>query len=154
MYQSDHLTNRSQLVRHLINRSAWRRGLHLGALALVAAWLALPPQAEAICEEGCDTNGNTFLGEGALSSTTTGPKNTATGYSALFQNTEGSDNTVAGFYALHNNTTGSDNTAIGGGRYHATRLRTATRLQDLTPSGETRLATGTRPSAMMRSLGT
>ncbi len=87
------------------------RGLLLIPLALVC--LALPPQAGAVCEEGCDINNNTFLGEGALSSTTTGAGNTATGYTALFQNTEGSNNTASGFSALTNNTTGNDNTAIG-----------------------------------------
>src|SRR5207244_4446052 len=87
------------------------RGLLLTPVALVC--LALSPQAGAVCEEGCDINNNTFLGEGALSSTTTGAGNTATGYTALFQNTEGSNNTASGFSALTNNTTGNDNTAIG-----------------------------------------
>ena len=90
------------------------RGLLLIPLALVS--LALLPQARAVCEQGCDlTLGNTFLGEGALSSTTTGAGNTATGNSALFHNTEGSNNTASGISALFNNTTGSDNTAIGSG---------------------------------------
>jgi Chaperone of endosialidase len=112
MYQSNQLTNKSQLVRNSINRSAWRLGLLLIPLALVC--LALSPQAGAACEQGCDlTLGNTFLGEGALSSTTTGAENTATGSLALFNNTEGSNNTASGSNALHDNTTGSDNTAIG-----------------------------------------
>jgi Chaperone of endosialidase len=99
----------------LLLRSPWRRGLHLSTLALVIGWLALSPQAEAVCEQGCDlTNGNTFLGEGALSANTTGANNTATGASALLNNTAGNDNTATGFYALQNNTTGTDNTAIGG----------------------------------------
>ena len=93
--------------------SRWRRGLHLSTLALVVAWLAFSPQARAVCEEGCDINGNTFLGEGALSNTTTGAGNTATGNSALLNNTEGSNNTASGSGALTGNTTGSDNTAIG-----------------------------------------
>ena len=92
---------------------SWRRGLHLSTLALVVGLLALSPQAGAVCEEGCDTNANTFLGEGALSNTTTGADNTATGYRALFLNGEGSNNTASGFNALLNNTTGSDNTALG-----------------------------------------
>jgi hypothetical protein len=95
--------------------SRWRRGLHLSALAFVVGWLMLSTQAGAVCEEGCDTNANTFLGEGALSNTTTGADNTATGAGALFQNTEGSNNTASGFNALLSNTTGSDNTAIGAG---------------------------------------
>ena len=89
------------------------RGLLFIPLALVC--LALSPQAGAVCEQGCDINNNTFLGEGALSSTTTGAGNTATGNAALLQNTEGSNNTASGFSALTSNTTGSDNTAIGGG---------------------------------------
>jgi len=115
MYPSDHLTNRRQSVRNSVNSAAWRRGLHLSTLALVVGWLALSPQAGAVCEEGCDINNNTFLGEGALSSTTTGAENTATGDSALFHNTEGSNNTASGYHALTGNTTGSDNTAIGAG---------------------------------------
>ena len=96
--------------------SRWRRGLHLSTFALVTAWLALSPKAGAVCEQGCDlTNGNTFLGDGALSANTTGVENTATGAGALGFNDMGNDNTASGFSALHNNTTGSDNTAIGGG---------------------------------------
>jgi len=111
MYQSDQLRSRSQLIRNSINRSARRRGFILVALAL--GCLALTPQARGVCEEGCDTNGNTFLGESALSSTTTGTENTATGSAALFLNTEGSNNTASGYGALNNNSTGNDNTAIG-----------------------------------------
>ena len=97
----------------LFLRSRWRRGLNLSTLALVVGCLALSPQAGAVCEEGCDINGNTFLGNDALSSTTTGAGNTATGSLALFRNTEGSNNTASGLGALTSNTTGSDNTAIG-----------------------------------------
>jgi hypothetical protein len=93
--------------------SRWQRGLHLSTLALVVGWLAFSPRAGAVCEEGCDNNGNTFLGNDALSSTTTGAENTATGSLALLNNTEGSNNTASGSNALHDNTTGSDNTAIG-----------------------------------------
>jgi hypothetical protein len=99
---------------HLTKSIGWspvRLGLLLIPLALVS--LALSPHAGAVCEEGCDTNGNTFLGNDALSSTTTGAENTATGNSALFHNTEGSNNTASGSGALTGNTTGSDNTAIG-----------------------------------------
>ena len=100
MYQSEHLTNRSRLVRNSINRSVWRRGLHLSTFALVAAWLSLSPKAKAVCEQGCGNNDNTFLGDGALSNTTTGADNTATGYIALFNNSEGSNNTASGESAL------------------------------------------------------
>ena len=115
MYQLDRLRNRSRLVRNSISRSARWRGKHLCALAFVVAWLALSPQAGAVCEQGCDTNANTFLGDGALANTTTGAENTATGAGALGLNTTGSRNTASGSGALQNNTTGSDNTAIGGG---------------------------------------
>lgn len=125
MNQSEHLTNGSQLIRNSSNRSARRRGLHLSALALVATWLPFSPQAGAVCEQGCGNNSNTFLGDGALSSTTTGAFNTATGNSALFNNTEGSGNTASGYLALITNTTGNDNTAIGVGAL--TRNTTANR---------------------------
>jgi len=104
MNQSGHLTNKNHLIRS---------SLHIGVLALVATSLAFSPQAEAVCEQGCGNNGNTLLGDGALSSTTTGAQNTAIGYNALFRNTEGSNNTATGYDALIDNTTGSDNTAMG-----------------------------------------
>src|SRR2546430_4116241 len=115
MYHTNQLANRSQLVRNSIKRSAWRRGLprkqqlpptqamwiirgfHLSALALVVAWLALSPQARAVCQQGCDlTNQNTFLGDDALISNTTGIDNTAIGFEALFSNTTGGNNTASG----------------------------------------------------------
>jgi endosialidase-like protein len=113
MYHSDHVANKSTLAGHSINRASWPRGLHLSAFAFVAAWLALSPKAGAVCEEGCDTNANTFLGDGALANTTTGAENTATGAGALRLDTTGSRNTASGSGALESNTTGSDNTAIG-----------------------------------------
>jgi hypothetical protein len=99
-------------LRKSIGRSPMQFGLLLIPLAVVC--LALSPDAGAVCEEGCDINNNTFLGEGALSSATTGTENTATGHNALLRNTEGSNNTASGFSALTKNTTGGDNTAIGG----------------------------------------
>jgi len=99
---------------HLQKSIGWsplRSGFLLITLAL--ACFALSPQARAVCEEGCDTNANTFLGDGALANTTTGAENTATGAGALGLNTAGSRNTASGSGALQNNTTGSDNTAIG-----------------------------------------
>jgi Chaperone of endosialidase len=114
MYQSNQLTNKSQLVRNSINRSAWRSGLHLSALALVVAWLVLSPQARAVCQQGCDvTHANTFLCDDALIANTTGTDNTATGFQALFSNMTGSFNTANGAVALYSNTTGSINTATG-----------------------------------------
>jgi hypothetical protein len=114
MYQSNQLTNKSQLVRNSINRSAWRSGLHLSALALVVAWLVLSPQARAVCQQGCDvTHANTFLGDDALIANTTGIDNTANGAVALYSNTTGSVNTATGASALLYNTTGGGNTANG-----------------------------------------
>jgi hypothetical protein len=82
-------------------------------LALVC--LALPPQARAVCQQGCDlANFNTFLGDDALNSDTTGTDNTAIGRDALFSNTTGGSNTAIGSDALFNNTTSFANTAIGG----------------------------------------
>jgi len=81
----------------------------------MAGCFAFLPQAEAVCEQGCGNNGNTFLGDGALSNTTTGAFNTATGSGVLLNNTEGNSNTASGYAALITNTTGSDNTAIGVG---------------------------------------
>jgi hypothetical protein len=86
------------------------------ALALVVAWLALSPQARAVCQEGCDvTHANTLLGDDALIANTTGTDNTANGFQALFNNMTGSFNTANGDIALWSNTTGSVNTAEGSG---------------------------------------
>jgi len=96
--------------RNSINRSPWRRGLLLIALAC----FALSPQAQATCRDGCGaTISNTFLGDDALISNTTGINNTATGASALQGNITGNNNTANGFGALEVNTTGNDNTANG-----------------------------------------
>jgi hypothetical protein len=92
--------------------SALRRGFLLIALSL--GCFALSPQAGAVCQQGCDpSNDNTFLGEDALLSNTTGSRNTALGFQALESNTTGGFNTAAGNQALVNNTTGSFNTANG-----------------------------------------
>ena len=99
-------------------------------IALTLGCFALLPQAQAVCQEGCDiTNFNTFLGDDALlnntgpdntaighlalTSNTTGNANTAVGSNALASNTTGFRNTANGFDALGTNTTGSDNTAVG-----------------------------------------
>src|SRR6266567_232351 len=84
------------------------RGFLLIPLAL--AWLALPPTARADCREGCDLNGNTFLGDYALPNNTTGSYNTANGAFALYSNRIGNLNTADGGDALFLNTTGSYNT--------------------------------------------
>ena len=56
---------------------------------------------------------NTAVGNGALSSNTTGFTNTAVGRDALLNNTTGNENTALGRIALLNNTTGNENTALG-----------------------------------------
>jgi hypothetical protein len=81
-------------------------------IALALGWLALSPQARAICQDGCDlSNSNTFLGDDALILNTTGSANTAIGASALYSNTTGNFNTATGALALYSNTDGSQNTA-------------------------------------------
>ena len=85
------------------------------AFALFAfACLALAQQARAVCQQGCDTNnGNTFLGDDALYSNTTGTSNTAIGRDVLYSNTYGFQNTATGDSALYANTAGTRNTATG-----------------------------------------
>jgi hypothetical protein len=79
----------------------------------VLAGFALSPPARAVCQQGCGgSNGNTFLGDNALVSTT-GVADTAIGYQALLSNTNGSWNTAVGANALQLNTTGIGNTATG-----------------------------------------
>ena len=84
------------------------------AFALFAfVCFSLSPQAQAACQNGCDTsNYSTFLGEYALVNNT-GDWNTAVGYWALNHNTTGSNNTATGSDALPWNTTGNYNTATG-----------------------------------------
>jgi hypothetical protein len=83
-------------------------------IALMLGCFALSPTAQAFCREGCDvSNSNTFLGDEALSSNTTGSSNTAIGFNALFSNTIGFFNTAIGSAALTSNTTGISNTANG-----------------------------------------
>jgi hypothetical protein len=72
----------------------------------------LSPQARAVCQEGCLTDGNTVLGDNALFNNT-GNSNTAIGWSALSDNTTGSSNTAVGVRALDHNTSGSLNIALG-----------------------------------------
>ncbi len=86
-------------------------------IVLTLGCFGLPPQAGAVCQEGCLTNFNTVLGNDALLNNTTG-YNTAIGAQALFSNTDGSLNTAIGFDALYSNTgsidnDGYSNTAIG-----------------------------------------
>jgi hypothetical protein len=99
-------------LRNLMNRSPLRAFL---LIALALGWLALSPQARAVCQEGCLTNQNTVLGEDALISNTTGFGNSSSGSQALFSNTTGNFNTANGQFALQFNTTGTSNTATGVG---------------------------------------
>ena len=93
-----------------VNRRPWRRGI----LIIALAWLSVSPGARAVCQQGCDLNlSNTFLGDEALDSNTTGSHNTAIGDFALASNTNGSYNTATGDQAILFGTTGSYNTANG-----------------------------------------
>jgi hypothetical protein len=94
-----------------MNRSPLRVFL---LIPFVLACFALSPQARAVCQQGCDlSNSNTFLGDDALLSNTTGNNNTANGALALLTNTTGRNNTADGQNALRSNTTGSSNIALG-----------------------------------------
>src|SRR6266496_2867969 len=100
-------------LRKSNGRPPWRRVFFVIALAL--GCFAFSPQARAICQQGCDlANFNTFLGDDALNSNTTGSGNTAVGWQALISNTTGGSNTAIGSGALQFNTTSFANTAIGG----------------------------------------
>ena len=114
---------------HSMNCAPFR--LALLVIPLAIACLALSPQAQATCHEGCDLpNSNTFLGDNALIFNTTGVFNTAVGDDALHSNTTGFRNTAigasalfsiraaccntaVGINALKNNTDGGANTAVG-----------------------------------------
>ena len=58
-------------------------------VSFVLTWFALLPQARAVCQEGCLTNGNTVLGEEALVDSSPGLNNTAIGINALHDDTGG-----------------------------------------------------------------
>jgi trimeric autotransporter adhesin len=81
-------------------------------IALTLGCFGLSPQARAVCQQGCVTSANTFLGDNALFNLT-GTDNTALGFFALFYNTTGSFNTANGSQALDRNTGGYLNTASG-----------------------------------------
>jgi hypothetical protein len=57
-----------------IGRSSLRAFL---LIVLALGWLALSPQAQTVCQEGCLTNQNTVLGDDALLNNTIGSSNTA-----------------------------------------------------------------------------
>ena len=96
-----------------IIRVPCRPGFILIPLVLVS--VVLSPQAQAICQEGCDSSNNTFLGDDTLFNNL-GGNNTAFGSQALHNNECGYDNTATGAYALYTNfgcSGGSSNTATG-----------------------------------------
>lgn len=62
---------------------------------------------------GGTTGANIAVGDGALTSNTTGVEDAAVGVTSLSSNTEGSLNTGIGWDALKWNTTGGNNTALG-----------------------------------------
>jgi len=109
------LTKSRGPLRNSHKRSSRHCGTVAGLLILlVLGCLALSPQVRAVCRDGCNTtNFNTFQGEDALLSNTTGSGNTAIGDEALTSNTAGDANTASGYAALISNTTGSLNTATG-----------------------------------------
>ena len=91
------------------------RSTILVAILLVVASFAFLPGAQAVCEDGCNNSlFNTWQGDDALISDTTGAGNSAFGWRALFSDTEGSFNTGVGAGALVLNNGGS-NTAVGAG---------------------------------------
>jgi trimeric autotransporter adhesin len=92
------------------------KSLNRSSLVLITALVAIGGTAYGQVPNSNDTsdsNGNTGMGAGALSSLTTGQLNTASGNFALFSNTTGWRNTASGYAALYNNTTGNYNTATG-----------------------------------------
>jgi hypothetical protein len=87
--------------------------LHPMIALFASAMLMLSLQARADCQEGCLTNQNTVLGDGALASAPTGTANTAIGFSALQDDTTGQENTAVGNRSQPNNVSGSRNVALG-----------------------------------------
>ena len=99
-------------LRNSVNRSHVR----LAFLLIPLACFALSSRARAVCNEGCDSNNNTVLGEEALGSNRSGINNTAVGFNALLNSATSSGNTAVGYQALVNNNAvgfSGDNTAVG-----------------------------------------
>src|SRR5215831_15208751 len=105
------MKTKSSITRNSSRWSPLRGGFCL--IAFIGACFALAPQARAVCQEGCGSLENTFLGFDALLNETTAGFNTALGANTLFTDTDGDRNTATGADALYNNTRGNDNTAIG-----------------------------------------
>jgi Chaperone of endosialidase len=89
-------------------------GRALLPVALVLAWFAISPRAQAVvpAPDGGYPGGNTAEGQAALLSLTTGSFNTAVGFSSLRSDTTGSFNTAIGAGTLFANTA-ENNTATG-----------------------------------------
>src|SRR5262252_8307081 len=105
------LHKQSPLISRKDRSSSWCTGLILIGIALL---LGTTSAEAGNCLQGCDIGqSDTFLGQGALESDTTGADNTAIGLTALQFNTTASNNTASGFSALFVNTSGADNTASG-----------------------------------------
>ena len=140
------MKTKTSAITNSVNRSSRRRGRVAGLLIpLVLACFALSPTAQAVCQEGCDvSNFNTFLGDEALSSNTTGSSNTAVGFQALFSNTTGFFNTANGSQALGSNTIGNSNTASGA----------AALLSNTTGNDNTAIGAGVLPSNTTGSFNT
>ena len=102
-------------LRRSTNQRAYQPALLL--IPLVLACFALSPQAQAVCQEGCLTNGNTALGDDALVNAGPGVSNTAVGAIALQFNADGYYNTGVGFGALQFNTTGGETPRSARGSY-------------------------------------
>jgi hypothetical protein len=97
-----------------IIRASWWRDFLLVLFAI--ACLGLLPEARAVCQQGCGSNDNTFLGDDALVNIFPGIRNTAIGSQALHSNILGGRNTATGAYALYSNIGGfggDNNTATG-----------------------------------------
>src|SRR5436853_7224761 len=96
------------------SRAPLRLAFLLIPLAIALASLALSPAARAVCQDGCGLSlDNTFLGNEALNTNTSGFSNTAIGPFALELHTSDSDNTATGFQPLSVNTTGLHHAAAG-----------------------------------------
>ena len=133
-----------------LTNSVNRAHVRLAFLLMALACFALSPGARAVCQEGCDTNSNTFLGEDALIANTTGNRNTATGFQALLSNTTGLENTAIGHAALYFNTTGGVNTAVGANALQDnttgnanTAIGDSALLENTTGTENTTIGTGT-----------
>ncbi len=80
----------------------------------VVACFAFLPGAQAVCQDGCGSNFNTFQGENALFNVGDGVGNTAFGWESLAFTSATSFNTGIGGGALALNNS-DDNTAVGAG---------------------------------------